>query len=178
MKNPVRAAVAAAAIAMLATPVWAGGENLGQVDGEAPFFASLQPGAFSDTWTFELGTAASVYVTLETSVYYGQTPQLPPLVIKDFTASYAGRTDTGEPQFGSLGSVDYSYWQMIDFGGPPGPVLAPGRYELVVGGTLEGDPWDYAGRIVVTAVPEPAAALALLVGLALLPWATRRRRAG
>jgi hypothetical protein len=133
-------------------------------------FANTVTGAFSDTWTFNLGTASAVAASLtNVQVSFGSM-----VVggIQGFTAYLNGIELFGPTSTVNTGGITVTTKVLAG-----GTTLPAGMYELVISGTgITGASASYGGNIVASAVPESETYAMMLGGLAAIGFMMRRRR--
>ncbi len=133
-------------------------------------FANTVSGAFTDTWTFNLGTLSAVAASVTN-------------VEVSFGSFTAGGIDgfqawlNGVEIFGPISTVTTSGVTVKTQVKAGGAALPAGMYSLVVSGTgVTGGSASYGGSIVATPVPEPETYAMMLAGLAALGFLARRRQ--
>ncbi len=166
----LRGVVIAAAVALCPLVSMAGGGSLGTPSPSASFSNTVN-GAFTDNWTFDLGSASIVAASL-TNVeisFYGKSGG-----ILGFSASL-----NGTPLLLNTSSVTV----------PPVTVntqvlagvasMGPGAmFKLTVSGTgITGTSASYGGNLVATPVPEPETWALMLAGVGAVGFLARRRQA-
>jgi len=159
--------VAAAALALASVSSFA----VGSLDPVLPSasFSNTVTGTFSDTWTFNLGTASivaasitNVAVTFGSSTF-GEISNFSallngvPLLLGSSSQTNNGVTVSTQILAGST-------------------TLPPGFYQLKVSGTAVGATASYGGNIVAAPVPEPETYAMLLAGLGVVGFLARRRQ--
>ncbi len=161
----------AAALAVAGVPVWAGGGNFGVLPPSASF-SNTVTGAFTDTWTFNLGQTSAVAASLTnvevTFAGFGTSGG-----ILGFAA-----TLNGIPLVGPTSTVNVppiTVTTKVLAGG--GVFPAGSMYTLVVTGTgITGPSASYGGSITAVPVPEPETYAMMLAGLGVVGFLAARRR--
>jgi len=159
--------VAAAALALSSVSSFA----VGSLDPISPSasFSNTVTGSFSDTWTFNLGTASIVAAS-----------------ITNVAITFAGSTFGEITNFSALlngvplllgGSSQSNNGVTVATQILAGSTTLPaGFYQLKVSGTALGATASYGGNIVATPVPEPETYAMLLAGLGVVGFLARRRQ--
>lgn len=131
-------------------------------------FSSQVSGLFSDTWTFNLGSASTIAASLSNveitfgSMTFG--------AISNFSALLNGSPIFGLNSFSSSNPPLTVTTKVLS-----GSTFLPaGDFTLQVSGNA-GTGASYAGSIVAAAVPEPETYAMLLAGLGLMGAVARRR---
>lgn len=145
---------------------------VGTLDPIAPSasFSNTVTGAFTDVWTFNLGSNSIVAASItNVEISFGA---ISTGGIEGFTAWLNGVQLFGPSSTVSSNGVTVST-QVVS----GSTTLAAGLYELRVSGTgVTGGNASYGGNIVATAVPEPASYALLLGGLGVVGLLAKRRR--
>lgn len=145
---------------------------VGSLDPVAPSasFSNTVTGAFTDVWTFNLGTASAVAASI-TNVEVSFA-SLTVGGITGFSAWLNGVLLVGPTSSVTAGGVTVKTQVVAG-----GTVLPAGFYELKVSGTgITGSSASYGGNIVATPVPEPETYAMLLAGLGVVGFVARRRK--
>ena len=146
---------------------------VGPLDPLAPSasFSNTVTGAFSDVWTFNLGTASAVAASI-TNVEVSFA-SLTGGGITGFSAWLNGVLLVGPTSSVTTGGVTVKTQVLAG-----GSVLPAGFYELKVEGTgITGATASYGGSIVAMPVPEPETYALMLAGLGVVGFVARRRKA-
>lgn len=162
--------VAAAALALASVSSFAGGGPLPPIAPSASFSNTVN-GAFTDIWTFNLGTASAVAASItNVEVTFGSFSAGG---IQGFQAWLNGVQLFGPTSVvGPTAGVTVTTQVLAG-----GSVLPPGVYQLKVTGTgISGSSASYGGNIVATPVPEPETYAMLMAGLGVVGFVARRRK--
>lgn len=159
LKLVAAAALAVASVASFATEVF---------PTPSASFANTVSGAFSDTWTFSLGSTSAVAASLtNVEVTFGG---MSIGGIQGFEAWLNGIQLFG-PTSTTTGAVIVKTQVLAG-----GTTLPAGLYSLTVSGTgVTGSSASYGGNIVAVPVPEPETYAMMLAGLVAVGFLARRR---
>lgn len=134
-------------------------------------FSNTVTGAFTDTWTFNLGTLSAVAASVtNVEVSFGSFTSGG---ITGFQAFLNGNELFGPTSMvGPTSGVTVKTQVLAG-----GTMLPAGMYSLMVKGTgITGTNASYGGNIVALPVPEPETYAMMLAGLAALGFLARRRQ--
>jgi hypothetical protein len=133
-------------------------------------FSNTVTGAFTDVWTFNLGTESAVAASI-TNVevtFAGMSAGK----ILGFMAYLNGTQLFGPTSSVTAGGITVTTQVLAG-----GTTLPAGMYELTISGTgITGANASYGGNIVATPVPEPETYALMLAGLAAVGFVAARRR--
>jgi len=150
------------ALLLMAGPVSSDTFNLGSLgDGTYSFNRAVLAAPFSDTYNFSLADAHGAAVTtVDVELYFGAE------ALFDITNLGFGLYDSGDSLLSPVGQLSFSGW------------LAAGNYHFEISGTGSGTKGGYySGLLDIAPIPETEAWAMMLVGVGLMGYWSRRRRA-
>lgn len=165
----VKSLIAATAVAAAAsTSAMAGGGNLGSLPPSASF-SNTVAGAFTDVWTFNLGSTSAVAASITNVEISFGGPSFGGIL--GFAATLNGTPLLLSSSTQNLNPLTITTQVLAGAG-----TLPAGVYQLVVSGTgITGATASYGGNIVAAPVPEPESYAMLLAGLGVMGAIAMRR---
>jgi hypothetical protein len=168
----LKSVVLAAALAVSGAGVWAAGGPVSPTPSAS--FSNTVGGAFTDIWTFNLGTASAVAASITNVEVSFASLSMGGIV--GFSAWLNGKLLVGPTSAVTTDGLTVTTQVLAG-----GSILPAGMYQLKVSGTgITGASASYGGNIVATPVaapiPEPETYAMLLAGLGVVGFVARRRK--